>query len=279
MREPQASAVIMTDDSVTLFLDGIHTITRESAKGRWNNLMSAIKEQDWCTCLRIIDAIAAAREYVKDTKIEFRNRQFYFQGKQLHNSLTDRIIRMMDQGFEVDAMIKFLENLMQNPEERAVNELYGFLSGNNLPITEDGHFLAYKRVRDNYTDWYSSSVDNSVGNIVEMDRRGVNNDPTMTCSAGLHFCSLEYLRNFTGPRLMLLKINPKDVVSIPVDYNGSKGRCCRYEVIDELNLDDYIKAGTKDNDWSAVKVTRPEDDLDDDDRDDWDDLDDYGPSA
>ena len=33
---------------------------------------------------------------------------------------------------------------------------------------------------------------------------------------------------------MVLKINPRDVVSIPNDYNNQKGRCCRYEVIDEV---------------------------------------------
>jgi hypothetical protein len=36
---------------------------------------------------------------------------------------------------------------------------------------------------------------------------------------------------------MILKINPRDVVSIPVDYNDSKGRCCRYEVIGELGAE------------------------------------------
>ena len=32
---------------------------------------------------------------------------------------------------------------------------------------------------------------------------------------------------------MIVKIDPADVVSIPVDYNNSKGRCCKYEVIAE----------------------------------------------
>ena len=33
---------------------------------------------------------------------------------------------------------------------------------------------------------------------------------------------------------MILKINPADVVAIPKDYNNTKGRTCRYEVIGEL---------------------------------------------
>ena len=33
---------------------------------------------------------------------------------------------------------------------------------------------------------------------------------------------------------MIVKINPADVVSIPTDYNGAKGRCCRYQVVAEV---------------------------------------------
>jgi hypothetical protein len=36
---------------------------------------------------------------------------------------------------------------------------------------------------------------------------------------------------------MILKIDPADIVCIPKDYNGAKGRCCRYEVVAELNGD------------------------------------------
>jgi hypothetical protein len=69
-----------------------------------------------------------------------------------------------------------------------------------------------------------------------MDRNQVNDDARQTCSAGLHFCSEGYLRNFGGARVMILKINPRDVVSIPTDYDNSKGRACRYEVVGEVGV-------------------------------------------
>ena len=34
---------------------------------------------------------------------------------------------------------------------------------------------------------------------------------------------------------MILKINPADVVSIPTDYDGAKGRCMKYEVVAQVN--------------------------------------------
>jgi len=68
-----------------------------------------------------------------------------------------------------------------------------------------------------------------------MERNSVDDNPNNTCSTGLHFCSLEYLKGFWGTsgHTMIIKINPMDVVSIPVDYDNSKGRCCRYVVVDE----------------------------------------------
>ena len=134
---------------------------------------------------------------------------------------------------------------MTNPSKRAVDELYGFLEKNSLPITPDGHFLAYKKVRQNYFDCHTGKMDNSVGKIVEMERNEVDDNKDQTCSTGLHFCSQEYLPHFGGgdSRVVIVKINPRDVVSIPVDYNNAKGRACRYEVIGEVgaNPDDKVE--------------------------------------
>jgi hypothetical protein len=130
-----------------------------------------------------------------------------------------------------------MENLMTNPSKRAVDELYGFLEKNSLPITPDGHFLAYKKVRNDYLDIHSGTMDNSVGKIVEMERNEVDDNKDRTCSSGLHFCSQDYLPHFgngSDNRVVILKINPRDVVSIPSDYNNAKGRACRYEVVGEI---------------------------------------------
>jgi hypothetical protein len=80
-------------------------------------------------------------------------------------------------------------------------------------------------------------MDNSPGKIVEMERNAVDDNRDRTCSAGLHFCSQSYLTHFGGEKIVIVKINPKDVVSIPSDYNDAKGRACRYEVVGEMTVD------------------------------------------
>ena len=158
-----------------------------------------------------------------------------FKGQSIDNSLTTRMLQMLDEGFDLIPMAKFLENLMDNPSYRAVSELYGFLEKGNMPITPDGHFMAYKAVRPDYKDIHSGTMDNSIGRVVEMPRNGVDDDKNRTCSAGLHFCSFDYLTHFAHAQghVVLVKINPRDVVAIPADYNDTKGRACRYEVTGE----------------------------------------------
>ena len=123
---------------------------------------------------------------------------------------------------------------MENPSKRAVDELYGFLEKNDLPITPDGQFLAYKKVRHDFKDCHTGTMDNSPGQVVSMERNQVCEDKDLTCSYGLHFCGMSYLRHFGGDKTVIVKINPRDVVSIPSDYNEAKGRACRYEVIAEM---------------------------------------------
>ena len=163
-----------------------------------------------------------------------------FQGEPIHNSLTTRIITMADEGFDIVHMVRFLENLMMNPSYRAVNELYNFLEAGAIPITENGTFLSYKKINENYKDCYTNSIDNSIGATVTMNRNHVNEDSAQTCSAGLHLCSYDYLPSYgvkPGARVVICEVHPKDVVSIPDDYNNTKMRVCAYVVIGEV--EDY----------------------------------------
>jgi len=202
-------------------------------------VLEAIKAGDWDKVKEIVDPVKVVLKFGQGN-VTIDGEQLLWKGRELNTGLATRMIAMLQEGFDIKPMASFMENLMSNPSKRAVDELYGFLEKNNLPITPDGHFLAYKRVRDNYFDVHSGTMDNSVGKIVEMERNEVDDNKDRTCSAGLHFCSHSYLGHFSGDRVVIVKINPRDVVSIPSDYNDSKGRACRYEVIGEVgnNPDD-----------------------------------------
>ena len=211
-----------------------HTISRTHIT--YQKVLDAIKAGDWDTVKDTIEPKKVVLSYGKGN-VSIEGETLYWKGREMNDGLAVRMIAMLQEGFPIEPMVLLMENLMQNPSQRSVRELYGFLEKSNLPVTPDGHFLAFKKVRANYFDCHSGTMDNSVGKIVEMERNMVDDDKDRTCSSGLHFCSQSYLNHFSGERTVIVKINPRDVVSIPSDYNDAKGRTCRYEVIGELNVD------------------------------------------
>ena len=176
-------------------------------------------------------------------------------GEEVHGSISKRILEFMRNGLPVEPLLKFLDNLSNNPSMQSQKELYDFLEHESLPITEDGHFLAYKAVRSDYKDKYRGVFDNTPGNVCEMARAKVDDDRSRGCSDGLHAGALNYVATYgcpdAGDKIVIVKINPADVVSVPSDCNCEKLRTARYEVVDEYkgelvrplyeaNLDDGV---------------------------------------
>jgi hypothetical protein len=68
-----------------------------------------------------------------------------------------------------------------------------------------------------------------------MPRPRVDDDCNRGCSAGLHAGSLDYVRGYGNDtsRYLIVKINPRDVVSVPSE-DSRKLRCCEYLVVSEF---------------------------------------------
>jgi hypothetical protein len=201
-----------------------------------------------------------------DGSVEIRSGVIYYEDEAIHNAITERIIWGLREGYDMQSYIRFLNNIMENPSKRAVDETYKFIERNNMGITEDGMILAYKRVRDDFKDIWSGKFDNTPGNVVQMKRNQVDDNKEKTCSTGLHFCSMPYLPYYgTGPgnTIVLVEVHPKNVVSVPVDYHFAKARCCEYKVIAEYkgsDKDDFLATRPV---WNVDELT-PSDDDDDD---------------
>jgi hypothetical protein len=175
------------------------------------------------------------KELAKAVEVEFKEDGIILMdGGSVSDAIVARYRFMIENDFPLEGFKLFVQNLAQNSSRDSRKDLYGFLEACTLSITEDGYFLAYKMVNGNYTDCYSGTFDNHVGKIVEIPREKVDSNRKETCSSGLHVCSRSYLRHYSGERVVVVKVNPKDVVSVPVDYNNAKMRVCRYEVVSEL---------------------------------------------
>lgn len=198
--------------------------------------VSEEKEQELVAQARdLINIERAVKNFVKgDVKIQ--DGGLFYQGIELRSGLVDRIIDSMNKGEDFEFYLPFLENLLENPSPKAVQRLFDFLVANDIEITKDGYFIGWKIVRENYFDCYTGTFDNSPGKVVKMPRSRVNDNDEQTCSAGLHVCSKGYIGHFGGrsSKVVSVKVHPRDVVSIPVDYNDAKMRACQYEVIADV---------------------------------------------
>lgn len=235
--------------------------------------------------LEIVDIEKAVATF-SDGLVEIKNGQVTYEGEIVHGSISKRILEFMSKGLPFQPLTNFLHNLMENPSMQSQKELYDFLEHEHLPITEDGHFLAYKAVRSDFKDKYRGTFDNSVGQVVTMQRAKVDDDRARGCSDGLHAGALNYVASYgnvdSGDRIVIVKINPKDVVSVPSECNCEKLRTCRYEVVgeyqgellkplyaSEFSQDDYEEEEDYDHEynWGWNEDEDLEEDFDEEDED------------
>lgn len=240
MKNTNISFVIRTD-VISMMLPGeARPCMVRKDHPKFSEIVLALKKDDVTQVQALIDPIRAFCAQ-QNGRMSVDDGALIFDGEELHSVLRDKITEMIARNEDPSKFLRFMENLKQNPDQRAVNELYGFIENNALPITDDGYMLAYKTVRTDFYDHYSQTVCYEPGAVPSMPREAVCNDPEQTCSAGLHVCTVGYLSNgfFGGDarsRLVLVKVHPRDVVCVPNDYKNSKLRCCQMTVLAEFRV-------------------------------------------
>lgn len=225
---------IITGQGITAVVDG-ETMTITSDNPSYGQVLDAIKrgEEPW-RIAELFRAANAVKRYLKGVvEVDELLGEVTYNGETIANVVVDRILQFMSDGLPVDPLIKFLENLMLNPSRRSIQELYKFLEYKALPITDDGCFIAYKGVTSEYLDYHTGKVSNRVGAVNEMARGNVDDDFRVHCGTGYHVGSLDYAKSFGGDQTVVVcKVNPKDVVSVPEDCSCQKLRTAKYEVVD-----------------------------------------------
>jgi hypothetical protein len=236
---------IITDHNITVNYQGqTHIVPRTDKLA--DQLIQAIRDKrtdlipNFVSNAKRVENFGKGNFTVKDDKI-------FIKGQQAPEVLSRKIIDFTNQGLPHEPLLKFAENLLKNPSFRAVNELFQFLEKNNHPITDNGCFIAYKKVRSDFKDGWTGTIDNSPGLTVEVPRNAVDEDATRTCSNGLHVANWDYANNKysagAGALMLEVEVNPADVVAVPVDYDSAKMRVCRYVVlgvVDKEHSEDVV---------------------------------------
>lgn len=286
----QSAILSLSDEhggSLSVVIDN-KQFTMRSDNPLFGRAVEAYRVEDWDSLFTYLNPETAVKEYLFEyDNIKVQNGAVYFGGSAVHSLCVDRILQFCDSGFSPLPLVKFLSKLQKNPSRRSVEELYRFLERNNLTVTTNGNFLAYKAVRSDYYSITSGQAQllkgkddgkgrifNGVGEEIEVYRNNVDDDANRGCSFGLHAGTLEYAQGFGGSDavLLIVEIDPQDVVSVPHDCECQKLRTCRYKVVDictqRLDLPVYDSRFDSDDDeedgsWYS------------DEEDDWDDEEEY----
>ena len=251
----------LTNDSVTVIFGGKPHVVRRG-QPNFENLRNAVIAENWAAVPGHLTVGQSVLQWLRPTGFESYN-EFYnysidiesdeirFNGKPIPLALQQRVTAMATAGEDPLPVLRFWERLQNNPSRRSVEQLWNFLQQQGIPLTAEGKFLAYKGVRDDYLDQHSGQFDNSPGNVHEMPRNEISDDPKEACHEGFHVGALEYARGF-GSRVVICEVDPEDVVCVPYDSSYQKMRVSRYRVVGNWNGEYLPSTSTNGDDFEVI---------------------------
>lgn len=296
-------AHLITASGILLFLDGTQYEVAQDHPN-FKAIKGKLEVADYTNLVDLMDIRSSVKKWLGvNPRFALVNDLLALDGVAFSNAVTDKVLKMIDAGNDPQALFNFLTKVRLNPSNVAQKELLLFCTANGFMIHADGDLLAYKAVRPDFSDIHSGSVNYKLASLMSADeldalRRGglqgrqknvsvtVENGVTVVsmprfavddirdnvCSNGLHFAAHEYAKMFGGSNsnMLLLKLSPADVVSIPSDYKNQKGRCSKFTVVALLSEAAPLaeKEVYDDRDWGGEWLPSPLDGWDDDECDD-----------
>jgi hypothetical protein len=217
------------NDSITLHYNGKTKVVAKDDE-RFGRVLQAIRDNN----LDSIPNIVELEKPLLQQGVEVDDGLVTVNGEAMPAELNARIVEYSKEKLPFESLKLFWDNLSQNPSFNSRKRLFKFLENKGHSITEDGHFIGYRGVTEDFKDRHTKKFDNKPGSVCEVPRTSVDDNPNNTCSYGLHVGGYEYAKDFgKDGKLVMVKVHPKDVVAVPNDYNGQKMRVCRFEVLRE----------------------------------------------
>lgn len=282
----RGSVIVKTDTETKIYPAG---------SPEFNQAREFILTGDEDGLYNLVNSLQKTISKIKYEGFRVENDVVFVDNVPLPTYLGQRLKNFADSGADYKYLLKFWENLKQNPSYRSINNLFDFLERVHCPITKDGLIQCYKTVKSDYWDKYTGNTHhNTTGSTISVPRGTVDDDREQQCSFGIHVGGLKYIHWYgnqsSGDRIMEVFVNPKDFVAVPTDHDFHKARVCEYVVGKEvtwdevaptsetyvLPKDEQVDDEDEDDDWDNDYEDEEDDWFGgDDDDDDDDDLEDY----
>lgn len=237
----KVNAIYKKNSFITVLLNN-KPYTVLSSEPIFADVVSAWKSQDVELLESLVNKPKLIEKY-SEGNIKVYDGVITYKNAPVKNYMVDKIFEFMADGLDFMPLVRFLDSLMANPSKEVQDDLYFFLEANQMAITEDGGFLAYKLTtidgRPIYHD--NGKVVYKLGDTVEMNREDCSLSREECGGAGLYFGNKGYWGNefddqnrYTGKgKMFIVKLMPEWVVSIPSAEAQTKGRSYKMIVVAE----------------------------------------------
>ncbi len=241
--------IIESNDSIIVVLvkDGqIFTTTAEANPDNIDTIVDRARARDYEgleALFTLEDRVRIAYEPLSE-RVSVRDGRVLFDNDPVDEVIERGILRSLKEGLEDHKpLVNFMEKVYTNTNEHTRESLFRWLNTEDFTIDADGDIVGYKGLRSDYTSVHAgpgivngesfeqANLDNSPGNVVEMPRSEVTHDPAVGCARGLHVGSWDYASSFGNGVTVEVRVNPRDVVSVPTDCNDQKMRVAKYRVV------------------------------------------------
>ena len=243
---------IVTSKSITLMYRD-NTRKYDQTDELYTAVKNACLHEDCAFLLRLVKPVDYINENIPEFTVDVTKLVVTVNGVEFPYQYSNLIINEMNkdihnkQNPDLQNLMNFFGRCIQhNIGTDVVIQMYEFLKHNDIVILPNGSIQGWKYLAKSdmgYTDCFSKTIQNNEDTYVSMPRDKVDSNPNNICSSGLHVGSWEYVSGTSSIAKVI--VNPEDVVSVPIDYNGMKLRCCKYyihEILDNpTSPEDFIK--------------------------------------
>ena len=225
----------ITGSSITTIING-ETFSIKAGAPNFMKVRAAILSADWAIIPGLCQHGIAIADFVVEfnaanpqraPQFIFKDNVLFYDDERLPNGLNKAILGWCERGNPAP-FLKFWANANENPSNRSLTQMWDFMAKHDLAIDEEGYIIAKKGVDTGYLSLHSGpkgKLNYTPGNFVAEPRNKISDDPRSACSRGIHVGGSQYVNTFGGQRI-LVRVHPKDVVSVPYDHSSAKMRVC-----------------------------------------------------
>lgn len=223
---------------------------------RYSEVKESLINGDKEKLLSLLDIRKTIKEICGDG-FKFINDTLFIQGREVNHTAVSKIIKFMQDGFDVSGMVNFIDRLvLGNPSKSSTDQLFDYAQMYQMPITPKGTFLAMKAVRADLRDKFSGKIQYVIGKEERMPRNQCVDDNNVGCAQSLHAGNIDYVLSYgSGDDVVILvECKPEDVVSCPNDCSYQKLRLCAITPIEILGTVKQFEDELNSRKFNSVSV-------------------------